>query len=138
MLILAYYLKHQVFKINCKNEFFISLTMFFIFLIFTPFFLISNCQQFVAYCSEFACKSLQSCFSVSSIKANKNYFMVEPAKETNEYVTLKLNKPPVNTFNLEMFELINKQLEEFEINESLKGVILTSVNKSKLTMKSNQ
>ena len=43
------------------------------------------------------------------------------------YAILKLNKPPVNSLNLEAVNELNSKLDELEANVALKGVILTSV-----------
>jgi enoyl-CoA hydratase/carnithine racemase len=52
------------------------------------------------------------------------YFEVERKKR---YAILKLNKPPVNSFSLEKFTQLNNQLNEFEQDQTLNGIILTSV-----------
>ena len=46
----------------------------------------------------------------------------------DEYFILKLNKTPVNSLDLETLTALNTQLDEFEQNNDLKGVILTSVS----------
>lgn len=54
------------------------------------------------------------------------YFQIE-SSQNKEYVTLKLNKQPVNSFDLLALNELNKSLDKIEQDESLKGVILSSV-----------
>ena len=56
-----------------------------------------------------------------------NYFQLT-ISQTKEYAILKLNKPPVNSFNLPALNELNNLLDQVEHNPDLKGVILTSVN----------
>ena len=60
------------------------------------------------------------------------FFQVE---RKERYAIVRLNKPPVNTFNLDKFAQLNEQLDEFESDLSLNGVILTSVKKSLFLIK---
>ncbi len=50
---------------------------------------------------------------------------IEQGKSKNS-VVLKLNRFPVNTFNLEFLNQLNKQLDEIENSNEIQGVILTS------------
>jgi hypothetical protein len=72
--------------------------------------------------------STTCCYLKQSIERQtrnaSQYFQVERQKR---YAILKLNKPPVNSFNLDMFIQLSEQLNEFERDETLNGVILTSV-----------
>jgi hypothetical protein len=52
------------------------------------------------------------------------YFEVKP-KKRNPIV--KLNKPPVDSFSLEIFTQLNNQLNEFDQDQILSSIILTSV-----------
>ena len=58
---------------------------------------------------------------------NNNYFQLT-ISQTKEYAILKLNQPPVNSFNLPALNELNNLLDQVEHNPDLKGVILTSVN----------
>lgn len=66
---------------------------------------------------------LKQCIHKQTRNASQ-YFQVERQKR---YAILKLDKPPVNSFNLDMFIQLNEQLNAFERDETLNGVILTSV-----------
>ena len=44
------------------------------------------------------------------------------------YVTMRFNKPPVNSLSLEFLTALNIQLEKFEQSKDINGVILTSVS----------
>ena len=59
--------------------------------------------------------------------SSNKYFQIEPS-QNKEYVTLKLNKQPVNSFDLLALNELNNSLDKIEQNESLKGVILSSVS----------
>ena len=65
--------------------------------------------------------------SVQSLVQNRNAsnFIVEKA---NDYAILKFNKPPVNSLNLDALKELKDQFEAFEIDSSVKGVVLTSVS----------
>ena len=54
-------------------------------------------------------------------------FQLDKDWHRKEYVTLKLNRAPVNSFNLNFLKDLVYQLEMFEENKTLKGVIITSV-----------
>lgn len=61
----------------------------------------------------------------SDAAATKINFYLDENKEKG-YATLKLNKGPVNSLNLEFLTELNIQLEKLEESKEIKGVILTS------------
>lgn len=63
--------------------------------------------------------------TISTNQQSTKCFDIE-RKEGQNYAILKLNKPPVNSFNLETFVELNEQLNKFELDKTLNGVILTS------------
>ncbi|CAF0705140.1 unnamed protein product [Brachionus calyciflorus] len=67
-------------------------------------------------------------FQLRPLSTRTDLFNVENKSE--EYAIFRLNKPPVNSLNLEYLNLLNNQLDEFERNPKLKGIILTSDVKS--------
>lgn len=60
-----------------------------------------------------------------SVKTSSEVFLVDYKEK--DYAILKLNKPPVNSLNLETLNKLNIQLDHFENDPKLKGIILTSV-----------
>jgi hypothetical protein len=61
-----------------------------------------------------------------SKQANEQSFYLEEHKDKG-YVTLKLNRAPVNSLSLEILTALNIQLEKIETSKDFNGVILTSV-----------
>jgi len=47
-----------------------------------------------------------------------------------DFVILKLDRPPVNSLNLDAVKDLGYQIDIFEQNPDLKGVIIASVNKT--------
>ncbi|ETW07808.1 hypothetical protein H310_02237 [Aphanomyces invadans] len=44
------------------------------------------------------------------------------------FAIVRLNRPPVNSLNLEMFQALDKTVEELEKDKTIKGMILASAN----------
>lgn len=63
----------------------------------------------------------------SSYYEKSKDFQVDKDWHRKEYVVLKLNRAPVNSFNLDFLKDLVYQVEMFEENETLKGVIISSV-----------
>lgn len=62
----------------------------------------------------------------SSAFTSKKHTILKVDEKTN-VVTLALNRPPVNSLNLELLKEIHDSIEEVE-NAKCRGLILTSVN----------
>ena len=60
------------------------------------------------------------------MKRNLSSFIVNRPENKN-YVIFKFNIPPVNRLNLESLVELNKQLDAIENDQTIRGVILTSV-----------
>lgn len=56
---------------------------------------------------------------------DKNLFFVEHIKD-KKYAVFRLNRPPVNSLNLDFLTQLNIQLDKFEQSNDINGVILTS------------
>jgi 3,2-trans-enoyl-CoA isomerase len=54
-----------------------------------------------------------------------NFFEIEEKPERG-YAIFRLNKAPVNSFNLEYLTALNIQLEKFEKSKNINGIIVTS------------
>ena len=54
-----------------------------------------------------------------------NFFDIEEKPERG-YAIFRLNKAPVNSFNLEYLTALNIQLEKFEKSKDINGIIVTS------------
>jgi hypothetical protein len=54
-----------------------------------------------------------------------NFFDIEEKPERG-YAIFRLNKAPVNSFNLEYLTALNIQLEKFEKSKDINGIIITS------------
>lgn len=72
-------------------------------------------------------RNLKKYPSYVRLYSSNTYFQIEPS-QNKEYVTLKLNKQPVNSFDLLALNELNNSLDKIEQDESLKGVILSSVS----------
>lgn len=73
---------------------------------------------------SFGCVS--STFShYSTTKSDGSLVLVDVNDKTG-YATLSLNRPPVNSFNIEFLRAISQALDELESDKSA-GVTLTSV-----------
>lgn len=62
----------------------------------------------------------------SSYYEKSKDFQVDKNWHRKEYVTLKLNRAPVNSFNVDFLKDLVYQIEMFEETETLKGVIISS------------
>lgn len=56
-----------------------------------------------------------------------NQLVLVDVNDKNGYATVTLNRPPVNSFNLELMMGLSRALDQVERNNS-RGMILTSVN----------
>ena len=73
-------------------------------------------------------KSIKSQSSTTTTTGDVDYsqLILIDVNDKNGYATLTLNRPPVNSFNLELLTTFSRALDEVEKNNS-KGMILTSV-----------
>lgn len=55
-----------------------------------------------------------------------NQLVLVDVNDKNGYATVTLNRPPVNSFNLELMMALSRALDQVERNNS-RGMILTSV-----------
>ena len=63
----------------------------------------------------------------SSASDSKDLFYIDDNRQKG-FVTMRLNKPPVNSLSLEFLTALNIQLEKIEQSKDINGVILTSVS----------
>lgn len=91
--------------------------------------IVKSCQQLMQQQQQqtpaFVSARLLTQATTSSGKPNQPFFYVEDRKDKG-YSILKLNRAPVNSLSLEFLTELNIQLEKFEQNKDINGVILTS------------
>ncbi len=88
---------------------------------------------FKSVCSQIASlRYLSGGLSVQSRLYTSNSPELEIVKDPHnkEFVILKLDRPPVNSLNLDAVKDLGYQIEIFEQKPELKGVIITSVKPS--------
>lgn len=73
-----------------------------------------------------AAKCVVSSFVRSQSTASKDLLLVEVNDKTG-YATVTMNRPPVNSLNLELLTAFSKTLDDLQNNKS-RGLILTSVS----------
>lgn len=78
-----------------------------------------------SFSTSLAVKQETSNNNTNGAPASKINFYIEEHKDKG-YIILKMNKPPVNSLDLDFLTEFNIQLEKIEESKDIKGVILTS------------
>lgn len=88
-------------------------------------------RQLVQSQIKYVAKSQLRCMSSASAK---DLVLVEVNDKTG-YATVTLNRPPVNSLNLELLSALSQTLDQLTQNKA-RGLILTSVSKVHFTISS--